>query len=56
MWFKCKITGNVFFFQYEADILSMKEHHEYECLGETLPDETSVKEPAKRGRKPKEVE
>jgi hypothetical protein len=50
MWFKCKITGNVYFFQYEADILSMKEHHEYECLGETLPEDKP-----KVGR-PKKVE
>lgn len=50
MWFKCKQTGNVYFYQYEADILSMKSHHEYECLGETLPEDKP-----KVGR-PKKVE
>jgi hypothetical protein len=39
MYFKCKQTGNVYFYQYEVDILAMKEHHQYECLGETLPEE-----------------
>ena len=39
MYFKCKQTGNVYFYQYEVDILAMKEHQQYECLGETLPEE-----------------
>lgn len=39
MYFKCKQTGNVYFYQYEADILAMKEHHQYECLGEAIPEE-----------------
>jgi hypothetical protein len=51
MYFKCKLTGNVYFFQYEADILCMKEHPQYECLGETIP----VEQP-KRKRKTEEQE
>jgi len=43
MYFKCKQTGNVYFYAYEADILTMKEHPQYECLGEAIPEEKPKK-------------
>ena len=39
MYFKCKQSENVYFYEYEVDILAMKEHPQYECLGKKLPEE-----------------
>lgn len=32
--FKCKASGNIFTFEYEVDILSMRKHPEYEEVQE----------------------
>ena len=55
MYFKCKQTGNVYFYAYEADILTMKEHPQYECLGEAIPEEpNTLEKPTKPSKKVKE--
>ena len=37
MKFKCKITNQVYNFEYDVDILSMQKHPDYEAVPESEP-------------------
>ena len=58
MKFKCKATSLVYNFEYEVDILAMKNHPDYESVPDNEPmDETPVEEqetkPVKTSKKSK---
>lgn len=56
MKFKCKATSLVYNFEYEVDILAMKNHPDYESVPDNEPmDEAPVEEtkPVKSSKKTK---
>ena len=44
--FRCKLSGNIFEFTYEYDILSMRKHPQYDEVKE-IPNAVQVKKTAK---------
>ena len=51
--FKCKHSGNIFQFESEHDIKTMREHSEYEELVTQREEVKEVEEPAKKAGRPK---
>ena len=47
-FFKCKQTGNIFEFEFEHDINSMKNHQDYEEVQSQVAVEETVKETTKK--------
>jgi hypothetical protein len=54
--FRCKLSGNVFEFKNEYDILDMQKHEQYEEIEDGLQEEKQdSKEKVKKPRKAKEA-
>ena len=46
--FKCRLSGNIFEFTNEYDILDMREHPQYEEVEEDVPEIVEEKKPVKK--------
>lgn len=52
--FKCKLSGNLFTFTHEVDVLSMRKHPEYEEVVEQETKKEVKKKASKAEKKDKE--